>query len=56
MRNGNAKPRNKNKAFGIGSYRTYEEWKREEVAELVDGSTEFLPYLWGMETTVRQDA
>jgi len=33
------------------SYRTYEEWKLEFGVGLITGIEEFLPYLWGMETS-----
>ena len=33
-----------------GSYRTYEEWKPLGNRLIIVPATEFLPYLWGMET------
>ena len=35
-----------------GSYRTYEEWKRMMRGGLVPAFLLFLPYLWGMETSI----
>jgi len=34
----------------FGSYRTYEEWKLGLAIYISQGTYQFLPYLWGMET------
>ena len=36
----------------ISSYRTYEEWKQSDGTVTKYWKREFLPYLWGMETTL----
>ncbi len=35
-----------------GSYRTYEEWKLYDIVKAYQLISAFLPYLWGMETTL----
>jgi len=39
--------------YTFGSYRTYEEWKLQAWAKAQSLSRQFLPYLWGMETSLR---
>jgi len=37
----------------VRSYRTYEEWKPQSELSVLRYQLQFLPYLWGMETTLR---
>jgi len=36
------------------SYRTYEEWKLDTLSTGLESTLTFLPYLWGMETSVQK--
>ena len=52
MRNGNLSVQTCRWSLLHGSYRTYEEWKLASLTDFYEQFTEFLPYLWGMETSI----
>jgi len=53
MRNGNSNRWRNNPNPKKRSYRTYEEWKLQQMKKQSKSEKTFLPYLWGMETLAR---
>jgi len=47
---------NSQKRWQCSSYRTYEEWKPSRISAIVGANLWFLPYLWGMETSLGTQA
>jgi len=54
MRNGNVGTVHLPTEHEMSSYRTYEEWKRSYASKNKGTWTAFLPYLWGMETCMKE--